>query len=157
MTSDPQTPADGDDRSTSPRYVVGVDGSAPSVAALVWAIERAAETGASVRAVTTWHFPPLSIERPGLARRLHHRAEEQVAEAVVEARLRSTAQSQTEVEVTTEVYQYPADRRLIDLSAEADLVVIGRRSRRGLAALGSVSERVASHAHCPVVVIPPES
>lgn len=149
MTStEPTSPADG-----TLRYVVGVDGSAPSIDALAWAIDRAAKDGAGIRAVTMWHFPPLSVERPSLAERLHAKAEERLAQAVAAAR--SKAESGDQVVVTTEVYQFPADLRLIDLSAEADLVVIGRRSRRGLAALGSVSERVASHAHCPVVVIPP--
>lgn len=134
-------------------YVVGVDGSPPSVNALTWAIERAAADGAEIRAVTMWHFPAMSVERPSLATRLHGQAEERLAKAVAEARARASA-GET-VSVTTEVYQFPADLRLIDLSAEAALVIIGRRSRRGLAALGSVSERVASHAHCPVVVIPP--
>lgn len=136
-----------------PLYVVGVDGSDPSIDALVWAIDRAAEAGADIRAVAMWHFPPVSIERPGLARRLHERSTEMLERSVAEARRRSAAGSG--VSVTAEVYQYPADLRLIDLSEQADLVVVGRRSRRGLAALGSVSERVASHAHCPVVVIPP--
>ena len=139
-----------------PVYVVGVDGSDPSIDALVWAIERAADGGARIRAVAMWHFPPLSVERPSLAERLHHRTEETLASAVAEAVARAGARAD-EVDVVTEVYQYPAALRLIDLSDGADLVVIGRRSRRGLAALGSVSERVASHAHCPVVVIPPGS
>lgn len=154
MTSSEETPA-GDAERERPHYVVGVDGSEPSIEALTWAIERAAADGAEIRAVTMWHFPALSVERPTLAERLHSQAEERVAEAVADAR--SRASDGEEVRVTTEVYQFPADLRLIDLSAEADLVIIGRRSRRGLAALGSVSERVASHAHCPVVVIPPST
>ena len=137
-----------------PTYVVGVDGSEPSVDALVWAIGRAVESGASVRAVAMWHFPPLSLERPALVNRLHQRTEESLAEAVGAARERA-GEAGADVSIETEVYQYPPDLRLIDLSAEADLVIVGRRSRRGLAALGSVSERVASHASCPVVVIPP--
>jgi len=137
------------------QYVVGVDGSGPSIDALTWAIERAASDGAAIRAVTMWHFPPLSVERPSLAERLHGQAEERLAAAVADARSRAAVGA--EVTITSEVYQFPADLRLIDLSAKADLVVIGRRSRRGLAALGSVSERVASHSHCPVVVIPPGS
>ncbi len=101
-----------------------------------------------------WHFPPLAVERPSLASRLHDRTEQALASSVEAAKER-VGDEAGRVEVTCEVYQYPADLRLIDLSREADLVIVGRRSRRGLAALGSVSERVASHAHCPVVVIPP--
>ncbi len=151
MTSTEPAPAAGGPL----EYVVGVDGSGPSIDALTWAIERAAKDGATIRAVTMWHFPPLSVERPSLAERLHGQAEERLVDAVAAAR--DKAEAGAEVQVSTEVYQFPADLRLIDLSATADLVVIGRRSRRGLAALGSVSERVASHSHCPVVVIPPGS
>ena len=43
--------------STSPRIVVGVDGSAQSKLALRWAVRVAASTGASIDAVTAWHFP----------------------------------------------------------------------------------------------------
>jgi len=37
--------------------VVGIDGSAESVAALGWASRYAAATGAKVRAVHAWHYP----------------------------------------------------------------------------------------------------
>ena len=149
MSSPDNPPVDGH----VPQYLVGVDGTEPSIDALVWAIERAAESGAAVTAVAMWHFPPVSLERPSLAQKLHHQTEEMVADAVAEARRR--AATDRDVPVTTEVYQYPAAERLVDMSARADLVVVGRRSRRGLGSLGSVSERVAAHAHCPVVVIPP--
>lgn len=151
-STEPDRSAEGSP-SERPHYVVGVDGSDPSIDALAWAIDRADEVGADVRAVAMWHFPPVSIERPSLARRLHQRTIETLDRSVAEARRRS--ERGAGVTVTAEVYQYPADLRLIDLSEQADLVVVGRRSRRGLAALGSISERVASHAHCPVVVIPP--
>jgi CBS domain-containing protein len=39
------------------RIVVGVDGSAPSKAALSWAIRQAKLTGAVVEAVIAWHYP----------------------------------------------------------------------------------------------------
>ena len=37
--------------------VVGVDGSAESVAALRWAARYATATGARVRALLAWHYP----------------------------------------------------------------------------------------------------
>lgn len=49
------------------------------------------------------------------------------------------------------------DRRpveaLVDLSSEADLLVVGSRGLHGPAALGSVSERVAHRAPCSVLVV----
>jgi nucleotide-binding universal stress UspA family protein len=44
--------------------VVGVDGSAQSVAALHWAARYAAATGAVVRAVFAWHYPSAAGEAP---------------------------------------------------------------------------------------------
>jgi nucleotide-binding universal stress UspA family protein len=42
---------------------------------------------------------------------------------------------------------------LTEASEDADLVVVGSRGLRGIRALGSVSERVAHDAHCPVLVV----
>ena len=43
--------------SAGTRIVVGVDGSKPSKLALSWAVRISATTGASIDAVTAWHFP----------------------------------------------------------------------------------------------------
>jgi hypothetical protein len=42
---------------TPGRIVVGVDSSPSSRAALAWAVHQARLTGASVEAVTAWHYP----------------------------------------------------------------------------------------------------
>ena len=46
------------------RVVVGVDGSGSSKSALAWAVRQAELTGATVEAVTAWHFPAM-LGRPG--------------------------------------------------------------------------------------------
>jgi nucleotide-binding universal stress UspA family protein len=42
---------------------------------------------------------------------------------------------------------------LVDASREAELVIVGSRGLRGLASLGSVAERVAHRAECPVLIV----
>lgn len=42
---------------------------------------------------------------------------------------------------------------LLDHSREADLLVVGSRGLHGLASLGSVAERVAHQAKCPVLIV----
>ena len=138
-----------------PRYLVGVDGSEPSIGALRWALHQAAGRSVEIVAVSMWQFPSVGLERPSQARKIHAETEAMLREAVEQA-LAAAGPRAADVPVTTEVYQYPPADRLVDMSSDADLVVVGRRSKRGLAALGSVSGRVATHAHCPVVVIPPE-
>lgn len=49
---------------------------------------------------------------------------------------------------------HPVDA-LVDASREADLLIVGSRGLHGLAALGSVSERVAHRAECSVLVVRP--
>ncbi len=48
---------------------------------------------------------------------------------------------------------------LVDASRTASLIVLGSRGRSGFgdSELGSIAHRVAVHAHCPVVVVPPVS
>ena len=48
---------------------------------------------------------------------------------------------------------------LLDVAKDADMIVLGSRGAGGFAQLlmGSVSAQVAHHAHCPVVIIPPDN
>jgi nucleotide-binding universal stress UspA family protein len=42
---------------------------------------------------------------------------------------------------------------LVDASRDADLLIVGSRGLRGIASLGSVAERVAHRAECPVLIV----
>ena len=60
--------------------------------------------------------------------------------------------------VTVEVASGFPVEELLKASADADLIVLGSRGAGGFSQLllGSVSHQVTHHAHCPVVIVPPE-
>jgi nucleotide-binding universal stress UspA family protein len=136
--------------------VVGVDGSAGSVAALKWAAHYAEATGATVQAILTWHYPTAAGVPPvGVApARVHEESEHRMAEALGDAVSRAaTAYPGARIEAKT-LYGHPAET-LIDASEKASLLVVGSRGHgafRGML-LGSVSIHCVTGAHCPVVVV----
>ena len=134
--------------------VVGVDGSAESVAALRWAARYATATGARVRALLAWHYPGAAggppIEKAPAA--IHEQTDAQMHEAL-DAAIAKAGQEAAGVERGT-TYGHPA-QALIEASNEADLLVVGRHGHGAFTGmlLGSVSIHCVTGAHCPVVVI----
>jgi nucleotide-binding universal stress UspA family protein len=141
------------------RVVVGVDGSELSVAALRWAADEARLRGATLVAVHAWTFvPPAAVGEPGViptaAVTLMDDLDMQRTGA---SALLDQALADVPADVTVERLAgegSPAEV-LVSASEGADLVVVGSRGRGGLksALLGSVSQHVASHAACPVVIV----
>ncbi|MFF4190047.1 universal stress protein [Nonomuraea sp. NPDC001831] len=141
------------------RIMVGVDGSAPSDAALGWAADDAARTGAELHIVHALDRQPYSVGRfPDFgqwnnlllaASRVLERAE-----AAVRAR-------QPSVPVHAEIVEGTPAAVLQDQARRADELVIGNRGLGGFAGalLGSVTMQVAGQVRCAVVVVradPPE-
>ncbi|MBX3286450.1 MAG: universal stress protein [Actinobacteria bacterium] len=134
--------------------VVGFDGSEPSQHAVAWAAEEARRRGATLHVVQSWKEPvlagPTGIDLwtdPGaLVREVTESFEAEVAALVV---------THPGVEVRTTLIDQPPARGLMDLGAEAEVIVVGARGRGGFAGLGlgSVSNRVARRAPVPVVVV----
>jgi nucleotide-binding universal stress UspA family protein len=138
------------------RIVVGVDGSEGARRALQWAVDEARLRRARVEAIHVWHYPyvptgpfvpvalPASDEFETEAQSVLDRAVESV----------DTRDLVPPIEKTL-VCDGPA-RALLDASKGADLLVVGSRGRGGFAGLllGSVSQAVAQHATCPIVIIP---
>jgi nucleotide-binding universal stress UspA family protein len=129
--------------------VVGVDGSDPARRALEWAVAEARLRRARLRVV---------YAHPGLpafeqVTETEERARRD-AELIVQAELASTGIEGVEVECSTPLG--PAVHALLEASKDADLLVVGSRGRHGFPGLllGSVSQQVAHHALCPVVIVP---
>lgn len=126
------------------RIVVGVDGSAESIAALAFACARARDTGEEVLVVHGYRAHPFG--RPDLA--------EQVAEQLAGWTAPARA-AYPDVAITEKAVEEPAHRLLADLSASASLLVVGSRGRDAFAdlLLGSVTQDALHRARCPVAVV----
>lgn len=135
--------------------LVGVDGSANSIAALRWAAGRARATGTTIRAILVWRPPgtmtPASISmEPSPTDIARHDASTMLDEYVAEAALPGNVQVER-----VAIEGMPA-KMLIDEGRHAELLVVGARGHEGFAGLllGSVTTAVVRHAPCPVAVIP---
>lgn len=133
------------------RIVVGVDGSAPSVGALRWAVGRAAATGAVVEAVICWSLPWVHGPTPAsVDRELGSVARQMLADAVADA------VGGRRHQVIRQIVDSGDPSEILPRRARgADLLVVGNHGRSGVAAtlLGSVSRHCTEHATCTVVVV----
>ena len=156
---------DADDASgATPRagehIVVGVDGSDSSRAAASWAVTEARLRGGALQAVHTWEVPaiygPVGIGFPYDTSGLESAARELLDE-VVDGALAEAGGGDDAPDVERIVSPGGPAASILEAAADADLVVIGRRGLGGFQRLllGSVSDHVARHAPCPVVVMPP--
>ncbi|MER7754543.1 universal stress protein [Kitasatospora sp. NPDC097643] len=133
------------------RIVVGIDGSAPSKAALRWAVGQAVLTGASVHAVAAWEYPSLY----GWFAPTVDDGFEQAARRTLTAEVDEVVGRERPVEIAESLVLGHAAEVLLAASEQADLLVVGSRGRGSFARtlLGSVSARCAVHGSCPVVIV----
>jgi nucleotide-binding universal stress UspA family protein len=141
----------------SGRIVVGVDGSPASRTALAWALNEARLRQAAVEAVHAWQFPAVALSNFGGQAEpvLAPEDVEKAADELLHNTIREVAGDDCDVAVTATLARgHPADV-LVAVSKEAHLLVVGSRGHGGFAGmlLGSVSNHVVLHAHCPVVLI----
>jgi nucleotide-binding universal stress UspA family protein len=135
--------------------VVGVDGSAGSVAALAWAARYASGTGARVRALLAWHYPG-AVGGPPVEKApesVRGQTDEQMRARLGEAIAKACPGQESGVEASIG-YGHPT-QVLIDASKQAHLLVVGSHGHGFWAGmlLGSVSLHCVTGAFCPVVVI----
>jgi nucleotide-binding universal stress UspA family protein len=142
------------------RYIVGVDGSEASINALRWAVTEAkAHDGGEVRAVLVWEMPYGGLEM-NIAQGAYGVPNTTLLEKDASVCLQNCIDALGDtptVKVHAEVHEGQPASVLLELSHNADLIVVGSRGHGGFAALllGSVSAHVVQHAHCSVAVIRP--
>jgi len=133
------------------RIVVGVDGSTSAQAALQWAVDEARQRNATVEAVYAWHqafvAPTHILGDPEFF--------EQKAGEVLDAAI-DAVDTTGVAAVERRLMSGNASQALIHEAKGAAMLVVGSRGRGGFGGLrlGSVSQQVAHHARCPVVIIP---
>ncbi|HEU4947207.1 MAG TPA: universal stress protein, partial [Kribbella sp.] len=138
-----------------PTVVVGVDGSKTSIKAVEFAFDQAEAHGAKVLAVHAW-TSPVSTYEDGQGALLFDKDEvEAAARLVVAESLAGAMIDHPDVEHEVKLVSGQAARALLLAAESADLLVVGSRGRGGFTGLllGSVSQSVLHHAHCPVAIV----
>jgi nucleotide-binding universal stress UspA family protein len=137
------------------RVVVGVDGSDSSIEALRWAGHICAGTGAEINAVTCWLYPS-TAGMSGIAVAACPPEWDPAADAAqgLTIAVKAAFGDGPPPGLTTLVREGHPAQVLVELSHNADLLVIGTRGHGGFAGLllGSVSAHCTEHAACPVTV-----
>ncbi|WP_036460974.1 universal stress protein [Mycobacterium sp. 141] len=138
-----------DSRMAKP-VVVGIDGSAQSIAAAQWGIKEAISRDVPLRLVYVMKSKHPSND--DYYRDIHH-AEESLrfAQAAVDA-------AGTYVKVETAILDGPPGAVLIEESRDAALICVGSVGigQYARSILGSTAAELTEKAHCPVAVIRPE-
>jgi nucleotide-binding universal stress UspA family protein len=133
--------------------LVGTDGTAASQAAVQWAALEAQRHHRLLRLVHVFDVEWRSARFNGGTELID--ASRPLAEAVVadaSAQARAVA---PDVQLVADTLIGNPAPQLLAADDRTDLIVLGSRGRGGFASLllGSVSQRVATHARCPVVVV----
>jgi len=140
--------------------IVGVDGSGHSQRALEWAMHEAAVrqvplTVLTVNEAVRGYYSSMAVYADDPVRTEDARKLAQAETDEVLARLDEPRPASVTVKA---VHGFPVEE-LISAGKDADMIVVGSRGAGGFTRLmmGSVADQVAQHAHCPVLIVPPEN
>jgi nucleotide-binding universal stress UspA family protein len=131
------------------KVVLGYDGSDFSMQALSWALDECELRGLPLTITHAWRWPygeaaeKVKLQLYKAARHvLYHGAD-------------CARSSATQSDLSADLYEGSAAERSVELSAGADLVVVGSRGLGALARymVGSVTAYVAAHARAPVIIV----
>lgn len=133
--------------------MVGIDGSDEAAAAVGWAVEQAGRMGAVIRAVAVWQQPlQFGVSAvPPPRKEFEAEARRWLAHA-----LPALGPDEPGAEIHTQTEEGDPSSVLLEQAADADLLVLGNHGRGALtgAFVGSVAQRCAHRAPCPVVLVP---
>jgi nucleotide-binding universal stress UspA family protein len=142
-----------------PGIIVGVDGSGHSQRALEWAMKEAALRQVPLSVLTV--HPAIVGYFGGVTTDAQDMELTEKAQAAVKAEtdnvLATLDGPHPESVTVMAVHGFPVEE-LVNASKEADMIVLGSRGVGGFTRLmlGSTAGQVVQHAHCPVLIVPPE-
>jgi nucleotide-binding universal stress UspA family protein len=142
-----------------PGIIVGVDGSGHSQRALEWAMKEAALRQVPLSVLTV--HPAIVGYFGGVTTDAQDMELTEKAQAAVKAEtdnvLAALDGTHPESVTVMAVHGFPVEE-LVNASKEADMIVLGSRGVGGFTRLmlGSTAGQVVQHAHCPVLIVPPE-
>ncbi len=136
------------------KILLAVDGSEHGLRAARLAGDLARTVKASeLRIVVAYEPIPPYLGEPNLQQAIDARLDE--ANAILQAA--SQAVGEVPATVRTELLEGPAAEAIIKVAAthQSDVIVMGSRGRSALVGLvlGSTSQKVVSHAPCPVLIV----
>lgn len=142
--------------STGPqhRIVVGVDGSTSSIGALRRGARIASAMHAPLEAVAVWRYPDAYGGFVGESYALEGDDLASGAQSMIDDTAAAVFGTEVPAWFHGTVRQGGTAQVLIEESRDAEMLVVGSRGHGGFVGLllGSVSEAVAAHATCPVLV-----
>lgn len=142
---------------SSAHIVVGIDDSPGARKALKWAAREAKLRGVRLDVIHVWAVPVQWAQGYGVEWTLDieslDRDTQSITEDLVDGML---DEAEKPAEMTVASVEGNASEVLLEASKSAEMIVVGTRGRGGFARmlLGSVSNAIAHHAVCPVVIVP---
>lgn len=137
------------------KILAAVDGSKEATAAARVAVELSEKTGSELHVAHAWQPLP-HYAYPGLAPEAYHPPYEEGAREILEEQVERIKAAGGTV-AQAHLRPGAAANEIVDLAEDvrAGLIVVGSRGLGGIkrALMGSVSDSVVRHAHCPVLVV----
>ncbi len=138
------------------RILVATDGSREAELALTTAADLAKSTDSELHVVHVGELP-LVYHPERHAYRAEYEEHEREAQQLLEAQLERIEGADATLLAQAHLRMGRADEEIVELahSIDAGMIVMGSRGQGRLrrALVGSVSESVVRHAHCPVTIV----
>ena len=140
------------------RILLATDGSADAELARATAVDLATSTDSDLHVVTVAPgYPSYDVNVPQVIEQLRAQAERVLEEQVEQIGQEGSKVVQKHLKMAEPLSERHRAQQILQVAEgiEAGLIVMGSRGRGGVrrALMGSVSDSVVRHAHCPVLVV----